>query len=280
MKRTIKVGASFSGKIATGPYENANPGFYAEEVFDTELEGAALDSLINRRQQELHAISYRQFQGVEYSAAVERIEKEKKGIRLYPRGDKKYPSVTSILGFEGLGFFCSDEDLEQYAAQGIITHARVAHYINTNKWVNPIEIPECWPHLHTLKTGKLGLSWDCADFPAFLKKYPIENMRNGEIVYNDELGYAGTPDFFGVPKFDGAEAVETCFDVKRTVDKVKNFTQTAAYSVPLGVKQLCIIPLNDETQQKFSKPLVSKNVGEYFEIFAQKREAFRKRYGI
>lgn len=279
--RTIKVGASFSGKVSTGSFENMNPGFYAEEVFEVSGYEENVDQIITARAKELHEVIYKQFQEVAHKATVERIEKEFKDIRFYvaPNG-KKYPSVTSILGFDYAGFKCSDEDLHQYASQGNINHARVAHYIQTGVWAKPMDLEVCWSDILALKKGPLNLNPDACDFPAFLEKYPITNMKNGEAVFNDEYEYAGTPDFDGIPDFKGAEKIRTLFDVKRTVDKPKNFMQMAAYAKCMGLTQLGIIPLNDDTDQKFSKPVMTKDVDAYFEMFVQKRKKFRERYGV
>ena len=280
VNRTIKVGASFSGKINTGSYENMNPGFYLEIV--DELPNT-VDYLEKARElmKEMHDECYRQFQEVAQKATIERIEKEYKNIRFYEKDGKKYPSVTSILDVGGVEFHCSTEDLYEYAAQGQINHLRVEAYIKTGKWLNPIEIEACWPHIHTLKTGKLNLAIDACDFPGFLKKYPINSMENGVKIFNEEHQYAGTPDFYGTPLFKDAECLPTIFDVKRSISKVKNFCQMAAYAkCRTEIQQMGIVPLNDDTEQKFSKPLMSKDIDGYFEMFLNKRREFRKRYGI
>jgi hypothetical protein len=72
-------------------------------------------------------------------------------------------------------------------------------------------------------------------------------------------------------------------DVKRTVDKVKNFKQIAAYCKMKGyehIKQMMIVPLNNKTQQGFSKPVIETRIDNYFEMFLKDREAFTKRFGI
>jgi len=277
MKRTIRVSASFGGKISTGSWENMSPNFSAEETF--EVEGDSLQ-VIDKRQKELHDLCYRQFQDVAHKATVERIEKEFKNIRFYtaPNG-KKYPSVTSIRDFDS-AFFISDADLYEYAAQGNINDIRVKHFIKTGQWIEPMKLEACWPHCHTLKTGNLNLSLDCGDFPGFLAKYPIAEMVVGEPVFNNEYEYAGEPDFIGIPKFKEAEPIKSVCDVKRSVDKLKAFVQMAAYAKCLDLKQMVIVPLNESTEQKFSKPIVSRDVDGYFEMFLNKRKAFRKRYGI
>jgi len=283
MKRTLKIGASFSGKISTGPYENTSPGFFAEEVFEEEYPNLdSLDYVIRETQAKLHNICYQQFKEIEQRLVVERIQRERDEFRFYTTEDgQQYPSVTSILNFDA-DFFVPLVHLSQYSAQGTITHARVAEYVKSGLWVDAKDIGEIWAEIVICKGGDLKLSTDIGDFPALLKKFPITDMKNCGVVYNHEKRYAGTPDFEGIPDFAGAEKVPTLFDVKRTADKVKNLCQLAMYAKCEGmehIEQVCIIVLNDKTEQGYSKPIVSKEIGNYFNIALGKREAFKKRYG-
>jgi len=283
MKRTIKLGASFSGKISTGSYENTNPGFYAEEVFELEGDNNVADSVIQSRQSDLHQICYRQFSELEQRLIAERIQKERKEFRFYlTESGEQYPSVTSFLNYDA-DFFMPEPELQQYASCGNITHARVEEFIKSGKWVDPKEIGDMWTDIVIVKGGNLQLNIDCGDFPSFLKKYPISNMRNGSRGFNHEHRYAGTDDFQGIPEFKDCEKVDTLFDVKRTPEKVKNFMQLASYAKRKGwenIKQLCIIPLNDKTDQGYSKPIVTTEIDNYFKMAMDKRQAFKKRYGI
>ena len=71
--------------------------------------------------------------------------------------------------------------------------------------------------------------------------------------------------------------------MKRTPEKAKNFQLIAAYSKLDGmepVEQMMVVPLNDKTEQGFSKPIIETNVEKYFELFLFKRKEFQKVYGI
>lgn len=277
----IKVSAQFSGVISRGSYENSRPGFTAEVEYDT----PQCDDLmgeIDKVQKDLQKICYDNFKACEEQAVIERIQKERQDIRFYSRDGLQYPSVTSIIGFDS-DMYCSTEDLAQYASQSNLCHAQVAHFIETGEWKEAKEVPGTWADLVIVTKGKLGLETNGWSFPDFLKKYPINEMKNSVHGFNDQYKYAGTPDFMGIPNFEGAEKVPTLFDVKRTVDKVKNFKQLAAYAKMLGnnhIKQICIVPLNNKTQQGFSKPVVETRVDQYFEMFLKDREAFHRRFGI
>jgi hypothetical protein len=278
----VVVSSSFGGKISTGSFENSSPFFSAQvELTLDRADGEYVLGRIDTYQKDLQGLCQRQFKDVADRLTIERIEKDRKEIRFYlsPTG-KKLPSVTSILNLGFTGYGISGEDMSEYASQGNINHARVHHFIKTEKWVAPKELQECWEDILTLKNGSLALSPDACNFPAFLEKYPMEKLKNSESVFNEEHGYAGTPDFTAVPIFKGADPVESVCDVKRSIDKVKNFMQMAAYAKCLGLKQMVIVPLNDDTAQGFSKPIVSSDVDGYFEMFLRKLVKFKKQYGL
>src|SRR4029079_11366048 len=129
----------------------------------------------------------------------------------------------------------------------------------------PKAIEGTGPDIFIVKSGSLGLPLDGWDFPAFLKKYPLQDMRVGKAVVNTRHEYGGTPDI----EYCVYDGVPTLADVKRTPDKVKNFTEVADYaktSVSEPVQQLMIVPINDKTDQGFSKPIVTAEVDKYFEL--------------
>lgn len=278
----IKISASFSGVISRGSYENSRPGFAADLEFDA-VEGADALKMIRERQKMLQEICYQNFKACEDQAVIERINKERQDIRWYPDPDGyKMPSVTSVIGFDA-DMYCSPEELAQYAAQSNLCHKQVEHFISSGEWKEAKDIPACWPDLVIIKKGALQLETEGWSFPDFLKKYHIKEIKNALSSFNEVLRYGGTPDFIGIPQFEGAEPVLTIFDVKRTVDKVKNFKQMAAYSKMKGyeeVKQICIVPLNNKTQQGFSKPQVETKIDGYFSLFKEDRENFKRRFGV
>lgn len=283
MKRKLKISSSFSGVVATGSYENSRPGFAVEEEFEMEGEQDVIDFAIQTRQEALHIICYERFKEVEQQMVVERIQKERKDIRFYTdETGKKYPSVTSIINFDA-DFFMDERELVQYASRGSITHARVNHYIKTGKWVEAKELPECWTDIVIVQKGDLNLTTNVGNFPGFLEKYPITELKNSEMSFNKEYEYAGTPDFEGTPDFKEAEKLPSLWDVKSTIDKIKLMMQLAAYAKMekyKHIKQVGGIEISDKTQQGFSRPVVETRIDEYFQMFLNKRKSFRQRYGI
>lgn len=278
MKRKIKVEASFSGVLPTGSYANMRPGFSASMEFENEFATQEeINMCIEVAQQELQGICYQNFEAEANKAKIMKIREDRKDFRFYTLPDgSEVPSVTSILNYDS-DFLVSDDELKQYSSQGNIIHAQVYEYVKSGLWKTPQEIGGIAADLFILKSGSLKLSLDGWDFTAFLKKYPIEKLENGETVFNEKDKYAGTPDGYGM-----MNAIPTIFDIKRTPEKVKNFMQMAAYAKASNkdIKQMVIIPLNDKTEQGFSKPIISSDIDKYYELFLFKRKEFRKVYSI
>ncbi len=172
--------------------------------------------------------------------------------------------------------------MQQTASQSNIVHAKVAHFIDTGKWVEAKELSDIWTDILLVTKGDLKLELETGDFPKFLEKYPIEGMINGQRLFNIENLYCGKLDFTGTPQFKDAKVTETVFDVKRTPDKIKDGTQISAYCKLAGYKQGIIVPLNSKTEQGFSKPIIynEKALEGFFKMFLEKRKAFKQRYGI
>lgn len=278
----IKVSASFTGVISRGAFENSRPGFAVDLEFELPPDVDPL-VLINERQKLLQDICYSNFKACEEQAIIERVNRERLDIRFYTDSEgKKVPSVTSIIGFDA-DMYCTPEALAQYAAQSNICHAQVEHYISTGEWKEAKDTPGTWADIVIVKKGQLALDTEGWSFPDFLKKYPIKDLKNAKSSINETHKYGGTPDFEGIADFKGVDPLPSLCDVKRTVDKVKNFKQIAAYCKMKGnehIKQMIIVPLNNKTDQGFSKPIVETRIDQYFEMFLKDREAFKKRFGV
>jgi len=277
----IKISAGFSGVIATGSYENARPSYGVEVEFEErDLSIDKVSDIVKEGQKRLQDICYGNFKHDEEVQTIERINKERQDFRFYDG----YPSVTSIIGWDS-DYFIKPEELAQYAAQGNIIHAQVTHFITTKKWNEPKDIEGTWADIVILKKGNLQLPINGWDFPAFLKKFPLVRMEIGKGIKSNKHKFAGTPDI----RKCYFEEKKTLADVKRTPDKIKNFKQMAAYILAeeeqgeAPYEQMMIIPLNDKTQQGFSKPLICvgrDKIKQYQDMFLRDRETFKKRYGI
>lgn len=278
----IKVSSGFSGVIATGQYENSRPSYLAEIEFQipkSDDNFTDILGLIDTHQKNLQDICYNRFKEDEKKANRERIEAERKDIRWY--GD--FPSVTSIIGWDDDAFAnISINDLKQYASQGKLWHMQAEHFIKTGEWLPVEKIQGTWTDLVILKQGNLKLEATGWDFPAFLKKHPIEKMEIGKVVVSKKYKFGGLPD---VRKciYDGKK---TLADFKRTVDKLKGFKQIAAYIIAeeengeSPYEQMMLIPANDKTEQGFSKPVISTEIAQFKKMFLDDRKSFEERFGI
>lgn len=303
VKRTIKVGASFSGKVSTGSYENAQPGFYCEEVFeifaDEPTIGEVPQDIINKvsqaaiesRCEELHLIMFNKFKETEQRLIVDRIQRERRDIRFYPceKCGKQHPSVTSILNYDA-DFFMPPYQLQQHASLGNIKDARAKHFVLTGKWVEPKELQEIWGDIVTVTKGDLNLNISEGNFENFVKDYPFKELHVATPLMNCEEGYGGTPDLFGVPdakngkwaKLDfSVESLMSMVSLKSSYDKEKNLCQEAAYikADKLKMTQMIVVALNDNVQG-YAKPIVSDKVDFHYEIFKNKKKQFYTRYAL
>lgn len=271
----IKVSAGFSGVIATGSFQNARPNYGAE--IEVEIADEKMAEAVDKYQKTLQEICYRNFKQDEQTQTIEKIQRERTDFRMY--GD--FPSVTSILNWDA-DFWVTAIELQQYASQGSLIHAQVAEFIKTGEWKPVEKIDGTWSDLVIVKQGKLQLPIEGWSFPDFLKKYPIEKMICGEPIISKEHRFGGTPDI-RVCYFEGKK---TLADVKRTPQKLKDFKQIAAYIIAeeengeSPYEQMMVIPLNDKTQQGFSKPVITTEINQYKQMFLKDRENFKKRYGI
>jgi len=285
----VKVYASFTGVVATGEFENQRPMFGAEIEFEMlePLTEEDIDQAISEAQQDLHQIAYNNFKDAERKSVVARIEKEKKNIRFYEYNGEQYPSVTSIIGWD-LDFYVTAVELSQYASQSTINHLKLQYFIEKNEWFEAKKIPEAHKHIVILQKGHLKLEIDSGNLPAFITKYPITFTGSEITVYNKDHKYAGTLDAPGQPIINkdwekaGAIDAPTIFDIKRTPNVKKDFKQLAAYAKAYSpdIKQLCIIPINNKTDQGYSKPIITQDIDAYFKMFLQDRQSFKDRFAI
>lgn len=273
--KEVEITASFSGKIATGKFENEAPFFALKETWQDVTD----DEFVRARQDALQQMCYEKFAAVERRSLVEKIKEIRQDLRFYPIGNDQYPSVTSVIGWDE-DWYMDPMELAQYGARGTIIHKLVEIFLQTKVWPKPSDIPEIFPEMVILKKGSLGLSIDDVDFPAFFKKHPFEVLKQETTVYNTEKRYAGRQDIKG--KLEGKV---TLFDVKTssTIDKKKFFKQLTAYAKCEGnedVEQLCIIHLNNKVQQGFSAPIIETDVNKYWHLFLKDRENFKERFGV
>ena len=278
--QSTEIVASYSGKIATGRFENCSPFFSLKEVWTGQLD----DTEISIRQKQLSVLCSDKFNECEQRELVAKIQEDRKDIRFYQVENESYPSVTSVINwdndFEESTKHISPDDMRQYAARGTIIHAQVSRFLKTGEWVDPKDIPELYLYRIILKKGSLGLSMEGYDFRKFYEKYKFDTINTECFVCNKTYRYTGRYDIKGV--LDG---VVTLFDIKTgsSINKANCFKQLSAYAKGAGnedVAQLVVIPLNNTTKQGFSAPAIETDVDKYWPAFQKDREMFKERYGV
>lgn len=278
--KEVEICASYSGKIATGRFENCSPFFSLKETWTGPLD----DATISIRQKQLSVLCEEKFSEVEKRELIAKIQEDRKDIRFYNIDNEMFPSVTSIINwdndFEEKTQHITPDEMRQYAARGTIIHKQVSIFLDTGEWKEAKDIPELYLYRVILKKGSLGLSMDGYDFRGFYEKYHFTKINTEQIVVNKELKYAGRYDVKGV-----LDNVVTLFDVKTgsSINKASAFKQLTAYAHTPGnedVKQLVIVPLNNTTKQGFSAPAIETDVEKYWPAFKEDRKMFESRYGV
>uniref|UniRef100_A0A6M3JI73 PD-(D/E)XK nuclease superfamily protein n=1 Tax=viral metagenome TaxID=1070528 RepID=A0A6M3JI73_9ZZZZ len=264
-----EIKASISGVIPIASYENLKP--YYE--ISAELEEG--DNIADKIK-ELRDIVRWHFDQEGNRAKADVIEKQYAGIRFYEKDGRKYPSVTSILGWD-IDWKISEDELRQYGSRGTIVHKLIEIYLKEGSWANPLEIPELENDVATLLGGSKKLSWvDCSYKAAVeglmgdLKVIQLENE-----LYNDENLYAGRADLVCLYK-----GKQTIMDFKSGT--VTDMRQLAAYSACVeGIEQLVIVPVGQtDNKSGVKKPIVSTDIAGEYKKFLYARAKFRERFGI
>ena len=264
-----EIVSSLSAVVPIGAYENLKPGF---EIRMELSEGDDMDQAFK------YANDYirKMLEGVSNNAKADLIQKQYAGIRLYEKDGKKYPSVTSILGWD-TDWKITEDELQQYGSRGTIVHKLAEIYLREGTWANPVDLPELENDVAVLMGGSRNLSWmDCSYIKSIegimgdLKVIQQENE-----LYNDEKLYAGRADVLCVYK-----GKQTILDFK--TGTTTDMRQLAAYAACCkGIEQLVIIPVGPTTNKSgFKKPVVCTDIAGEYKKFLYARAKFRERFGI
>ncbi len=244
--KEIKV--SKSGVIPIASYSNLRPGY---EITADVNEGDDISQVLAKLQDVLD----QRFAIEENKALVGLIERQFKNIGFHEKDGKKYPRVSSIMGWDQ-EWKIPKYELSQYGARGTIVHKLCHLFVTGKKWFNPAEIKELENEVNILLSGNLKLHWKDCSHKKFFEKY-IEDIGEVEamekLVFNEELFYAGIPDL--VAPFNGLKSI---IDYKTGS---YTFIQLAAYAgCVLGIKQLVIFPLGASNNVSgYSKPVIKTN---------------------
>ena len=265
-----EIEVSLSGTIPSGAYENLKPGYGMKIELN---EGDDEKEAFKMANSYLHDM----FELEVNRAKVDLIDKQYGNIRFYEKDGKRYPSVTSILGWD-TDWKITPDELNQYGSRGTIVHKLIEIYLNTGEWVIPSDVSELNEDVAIVCGGSLALSWhDCshkAFFEANGKDIDIDLME--QEVINTEVGYGGRLDAMGTYK--GKPAI---FDWKTGASS--DFRQLSAYAscCEIPIKTLVIAPVGKtDNKQGFMRPKENNALESEFKAFLKARASFKRRFGI
>jgi len=266
--KEITVG--LSGTIPSGSYENLKPSYSMVIELDEKDDEKVVFNQARARLKEM-------FELESNMAKTDLIAKQYENIRFYEKDGKKYPSVTSILGWD-IDWKITEDELNQYASRGTIVHKLIEIYLETGEWKNPEDIPELSSDIAVVLGGSKGLHWnDCTHkefFESFGKDIKVEKIEV-EII-NTEVGYGGRVDAIGTYK--GKPAI---FDWK--TGATSDFRQLSAYAsaIDIPIETLIIAPVGKtDNKSGVMKPKVSEGLESEFKNFLKARQEFKRRFGI
>jgi hypothetical protein len=280
----LKISSGFSGVLPSGSYANMKPAFSAEVEY--EFSGADLYEEITRRQSELHEICLQKFQSVAEQARIDLVKSQKANIRFYTIKDEngneiQVPSVSSIANYDKT-FDMPPEELQQYASQGNLADAQGRWFLQRGVFETDLtKIPNTFTDLAILKKGNLRLSPLVWNFPAFIEKMKITDIKEGEFCYSVKHRFAGTSDIRSC-MWDGKK---TLADWKRTPSK-DHFKQLGGYIIAEEemhpdeppYEAIMLIGVNPDNQQGWSKPMTTTEIDQCKSMFLSCRKEFQKLY--
>lgn len=284
----FELTTSIKATINTGQYENIVPMYSIKEIGD--IPSKITTEFYSEKINHLRNILLKKLQEDFDRIAINNIEKQNPNIRFYEKIGIKYPSVTEIIGWEGIDFPVAQ--LQQYGSRGTIKHKHFEHWIKTSEDLEIIKLVELYPELKEdyviVNQGNLLLKFDDCDFIGFCKKYPeiIFSKADPFVVFNHEYKYAGLFDRLGT--YDGKDAI---FDWKfwgkidnQKIDKGLRQLSAYYYALPLDiiqkVKYIIICPIINSLKAGYSEPIVETNIDKYFYKFLNDRKSFKKIYGV
>lgn len=264
-----EIRAALSGVIPIASYENLKPTY--EIVAELEEGDNVEDSM-----KDLRTKLRWHFDQEGNNAKADLIQKQYSNIRLYEKDGKKYPSVTSILGWN-VDWKISEDELQQYGSRGTIVHKMVERFLTDGVWVEPTDIPELENDVASVTGGSLKLSWNSCSYKDAIDQIAgdLKVIEQEKELYNDENLYAGRVDLICLYK-----GKKTILDFK--TGTTTDMRQLAAYAAcEDGIEQLVILPVGPTTNKSgFKKPVVCTDIEKEFKAFLYARSKFRQRFGI
>lgn len=264
--KEITVG--LSGVIPVAAYENLRPSF---SMTVEPVNGEDPKEVVAVLQQYLHDV----FEHESNRGKADLIDKQYANIRFYEKDGKKYPSVTSIIGWDK-DWHVTEDELRQYGSRGSIMDVIVTEFLQTGKWIDPLTIPSLKEDVSILMSGSLRFTWETCSHKSFMEKYrnKIKAEKFQQAVFNDENLYAGMYDILGL--FEGSKSI---MDIKSGGFDMR---QLAAYAIcEKDIEQLVILPIGPtDNKCGHKKPIICNTIQAEFREFLKARAKFKQRFGI
>lgn len=284
--KITKLRVGKSGVIPRASYSNLKPSYSMEVELE---EGDDPNEVILVCQK---IVNYH-FELDVYRESVNLIQRQFKEIRLYdaPEG-LKYPSITSILGYEK-DWTISKGELLQHGSMGTIQHEvfwyALKSFLETGEiiWKNPLELPKLQEHVGIVLKGSLKLNWDdyaIKEFgniyiPKIRKVYGIE-----QTILNPEIRVGGTYDLIAEIEIEKGKILLVAIDLKTGGF---DWRQLAFYGRTWGIQNnkkldgMMIFPIGKTTNKcGYEKPKLETDIDSYWDEMLVAREDFKNKFNI
>lgn len=207
-------------------------------------------------------------------AETEYVDVGGKRVRIYNIGDKRYPSVTSILQYLPEGFGLRRwrdknpnwrELLDKAASRGTVAHWRIATYLAKEYGLplEPLELRKKYPLDHD-DIEKIGATY--AHFQDFLASHTVKPIRLEFTLHSDKWEFAGTGD--GIVQMDELDGL-VLWDIKtskRFYEKhgaqLWAYKQAVEETMPYEIERCGVLKIN-ETGWKW----IDVDVEKYADLF-------------
>jgi len=281
--KLIKVGKS--GVIPKASFSNLRPSYSMEvEVEENDDPNEVI--------LECQKIVNYHFDLDVYRESVNLIQKQFKDIRLYdaPEG-LKYPSITSILGYEK-DWTIPKGELLQYGSMGTIQHEvfwyALKTYMKKGKivWKNPMEFSNLQKEIGIVLNGSLKLNWDDYSIKEFgniyipkIKVYGIE-----QTILNPEIKVGGRYDLIAEIELEKGKILLVVIDLKTGAFDWRQpafYGRTWENQNNKKLNGMMIFPIGKTTNKcGYERPKLETDIDKYWDEMLIAREDFKNTFNI
>lgn len=280
----INIGSQFGGVISEADYENRRKMF--DEGIEVTTEPTnnikAVIEKIETIRNLLQDSQFKEYEVIKNKIKADYLKDILLKVKYREKNRKKYPGVTSILNWYKK-WDMPEYEISQYASRGTLAHSLIEHFIDKQIWLELKELveknPELQPDAAMMYRGNLKLSLEELSYKTFFEKYwkDFEVIDVEKVVFNEEYLYSGRIDLIG--NYKGEKSI-----IDWKTGSSYDMRQLAAYAHAdeiKDIKQLVICKVG-KTDNKggVMKPVVEKNIKQYWEAFKKERAKFKEQFGI